>query len=77
MVFKSDNPEFPSFQANWRLSGYPYLHLHQESPYLNVYYQIERSEGRDALGKAAIIRLLPLSPPVRLPACRLVHGMRI
>ena len=76
MVFQSENSAYPSFQAHWRLSGYPYLHLYQESPYLNFYYKIERSESRDAIGKAAITRLLPLSPPIRLPACGLVHGVR-
>ncbi|MEN3160110.1 hypothetical protein ABC502_17200 [Alkalimonas sp. NCh-2] len=76
MVFESDNPAYPSFQANWRLTGYPYLQLYQEQPYLNFYYQIERSDSRDAIGKAAITRLLPLSTPVRLPACSLVHGVR-
>lgn len=75
--FISENPAYPSFSARWRLTGYPYLQLYQSDPYLNFYYRAERSESHDAIGAAAIIRLEPLSTPVRMPGCRMVYGVRL
>ncbi|MBV2129335.1 hypothetical protein [Arsukibacterium indicum] len=76
MLFQSNHSAYPSFRAKWRLSDYPYIQLYQEAPYLNLYYQIEPSESSDILGTVIVIRLLPLSTPMRLPACKLVHGIR-
>ncbi|MCH8538519.1 MAG: hypothetical protein LAT66_12215 [Alkalimonas sp.] len=75
--FISEDPAYPSFSARWRLTGYPYLQLYQDEPYLNFYYRAERSESRDAVGAVAMIRLEPLSTPLRLPNCTLSYGVRL
>lgn len=73
---QSDTLHNPLFNGSWRLTGYPYIQLFHDDPYLNFYYKIEQTQANDIVGTVNLITLRPLSNSLWFPTCVLEYGVR-
>lgn len=61
--------------GTWLLTGYPFILLEKEKPYLNFYYEIEKVKRNDQLGIIDIIALKPISNDKIIKKCKMYFGV--
>ena len=62
--------------GKWSISGYPYILLENDEPYLNFYYEIIKSQRIDKISKVDIIELQPVNNDRIITNCNLLYGIR-
>lgn len=75
-IFKYKENGKEALKGTWSITGFPYILLEKEVPYLNYYYEVEKVVARDQLGEITITRLKPLNNHNVIKKCKLVNGIR-
>ncbi|WP_371376892.1 hypothetical protein [Thalassotalea aquiviva] len=60
----------------WRTTGYPYILLEKQTPYLSYYYEVGHAQSNDLIGKVNITSLEPISNDNRIQKCPVSFGVR-
>lgn len=63
--------------GKWSVTGYPYILLENDTPYLHFYYEIIRSKSVDKISEIEVIELKPVNNSSIISNCRLTYGVRI
>ena len=63
--------------GSWSITGYPYILLENEEPYLHYYFEIKRSKKVDKISEIEVIDLQPVSSSLIISNCKLTYGERV
>ncbi|GAA6171827.1 hypothetical protein NBRC116592_14970 [Colwellia sp. KU-HH00111] len=75
--------EFSTAQENmkltgtWSITGYPYILLESEDPYLHYYLEVSRNKAMDKISEIMLVKLTPLTNSPVISNCTFLHGIRI
>jgi hypothetical protein len=75
-IFKYKENGKEELKGIWSITGFPYILLEKEEPYLNYYFEVEKVIVRDQLGKINTTILKPISNHNVIHKCNLVNGVR-